>query len=121
VTEESALAPIFARAFHRAAARDASAEIDQMRVRPELASEALSYEIVLPESNPIEHLLKTVLPRLVYFLESRGARLPRAAGVFASVFHGEELYFVEMGDLIEELGKLAGLSTDEMVDTWGDV
>ncbi|MBI3181773.1 MAG: hypothetical protein HYZ28_06485 [Myxococcales bacterium] len=117
---EPALAAVLARAFHRARAADANREIAKVR-REEggEGKEHLSYEILLPPTEPLRHLLEVVLPRMVYFLDCRGAKLPAAAGVFTSIFVGEEIFFVRAGDLLEELRRLAGLAPGEMVARWG--
>jgi ribosomal protein L30 len=67
----------------------------------------------------VQHLVSQVLPRLVYFLECRGARPPNCAGVFVSIFAGDQLYFVRAGDMVQELSRLSGLSLEQMVERYG--
>lgn len=117
---EPGLLAILSRAFHQARAADANQEI--ARVRQAQGGEVepqLSYEILLPAREPLRYLVEEVLPRLVYFLDCRGATLPAASGVFATLFLGEELYFLRAQDLLEELGRLAGMSAGEMTRRWG--
>jgi hypothetical protein len=113
---------LLARAFHRARAVDANREIAAVRERKAQAGarQALSYEIVIPAEGAAGYLVSEVLPRLVYFLDCRGATLPRATDVFASLFVGEELLFVEVDALLEELAALSGLDFDQMVERWGE-
>ncbi len=108
-------------AFHRAAAADASAEISRQREACASPDGALgtSYEIVVPEADSTRFLVEKVLPKLVYFLDCRGAKLPDAPGVFTSVFAGDALYFVHARDVISALAELSGLSPREMVARWG--
>ncbi len=115
-----ALRAVLARAFHRARAADANAEIARMRQEQGgEGAEHVSYEILVPEREPVRYLVETALPRLVYFLDCRGSKLSGAHGVFATLFVGDELYFVRARDLVDELSRLSGLSTDEMVRRWG--
>jgi hypothetical protein len=118
---DPAFEALLATAFHRARAADANAELDAIRShgREEGGVELLSYEILVPASDPMRHLVEAVLPKLVYFLDCRGAKLPRAAGVFVSLFFGDALYCLEAADLIEALVKHTGLAPDEMVKRWG--
>jgi len=116
---EAAVDALLARSFHRARATDANEEMARMRVQEGGGSLAVSYELVLPAEGAAEHLTTRVLPRLIYFLECRGSRPPHCAGVFASIFAGDELYFVRAADLVEELSRLSGLSLEELVEKYG--
>jgi len=120
-TADPRLEALLARSFLCARAADANAEIDAVRSRgrEELGAELLSYEILVPALEPMRHLVEAVLPKLVYFLDCRGAKLPHAPGVFASLFVGDELYCMHAADLIDELAKGSGLSTAQMVERWG--
>jgi len=114
------IAALLEKAIHRAPAVEANEAIAKMR--QELGddfSEAISYEILLPEEKAVEHLTGSVLPRMVYFLECRGAKLPHCPGVFASLFAGAELYFLHAADVIAALSELSGLSIEEMVKRHG--
>ena len=117
---EPAVQALLERAFHRARAVEANAAM--ARVREQEGSDlaqATSYELVLPAERAVEHLTARVLPRLVYFLECRGSRLPHCAGVFVSIFAGDDLYFVRASDMVVELSRLSGLSLEEMVERYG--
>ena len=72
--------------------------------------------MVLPSSQPVDYLINTLMPRLVYFLESAGFRLPSCKGVFLSVFYGEDLFFIRAADAIDELSRISGLSPAQMVE-----
>ena len=72
--------------------------------------------MVLPASQPADYLIGTLMPRLVYFLESAGFKLPSCKGVFLSVFYGEDLFFIRAADAIEELSRISGLSPAQMVE-----
>ena len=116
---EPAVQALLARAFHRVRAADANVEMARVREQEGGFASATSYEVVLPAEGAVEHLTARVMPRLVYFLECRGARLPNCAGVFVSIFAGDELYFVRASDVVMELSRLSGLSLDEMVRRFG--
>lgn len=83
------------------------------------ASLAISYELLMPDGNVRPWLLNTVLPRLVDYLESRGARLPRCPGVFLSVFNGDTLHFIHARDAMALLSQWSGLSFDELRTRYG--
>ena len=116
---EEAVAAVLARSFHRTRAKEANEEMARMRAQEGHDGLATSYELVLPSEGATEHLVERVLPRLVYFLECRGSRLPHCAGVFCSIFAGDELYFVRAADFVEELSRLSGLSPEQMVEKYG--
>lgn len=117
---EAAVTALLARAFHRAPANQANVEMARIREQEGgVTGLATSYEMVLPAERAVEHLVSQVLPRLVYFLECRGARPPNCAGVFISIFAGDQLYFVRAGDMVQELSRLSGLSLEQMVDKYG--
>jgi len=116
---EPAVQSLLARAFHRARAAAANAEIARARELEGGGASATSYELVLPGEGAAEHLATRVLPRLVYFLECRGAKLPGCAGVVVSIFAGDELYFIRARDVIDELSRLSGLSPEQMVERYG--
>ncbi len=117
---ETLLEELLGRAFAQARAEEANDAI--ARVREQRGGEgrdALSYEAVLPEGKGLAHLAEAVLPRLVYFLDCRGARLPDASGVFVSLFVGASLYFIAPADFFDVLVRATGLSCDQMVSRWG--
>ena len=108
-------------AFHRAAPADANAAIDEARaVRTEASGQdAVSYEIALPALAPDEFLTTRALPKLVYFLDCRGVKVPGSGGVFVSLFTAAGLLFIDAGPLVERLAQARGLSMAELVRRYG--
>ncbi len=107
-------------AFDSAPAMEANQAI--ARVREQEAGEltpATSYEFVLPEQEPRAWLLEYMLPRLVDYLESTGARLPGCGRVFLSVFSGGTLHFIRAKDAVALLSEWSGLSPDELKRRYG--
>jgi hypothetical protein len=118
---EDRVAEVLALAFHRVPASEANEAMARLRESEgDEAQPALSYEVVLPREGGAEHLADKVLPRLVYFLHCRGARLPQCPGVFVSIFSGDELYFLRASDLVQALSRQTGLAPEEMVRRYGD-
>lgn len=111
---------LLGRAFTTRPAEEANAAIALVRQeRGGPLGDALSYEGVLPAGREREHLCDVLLPRLVYFLDCRGARPPSAPGVFVSLFHERTLYFLAPEVVFDVLGRATGLSVDEMVERFG--
>jgi hypothetical protein len=107
-------------AVGRAKASDANAAIAAMRIQEGSADRpAMSYEVVLPPEAADDYLTGMLMPRLVYFLDCAGFKLPRSAGVFLSVYRGEELLFIRAADAIAELSRISGLSPAAMVAQFG--
>src|SRR5262245_31932479 len=108
------------RALRRARASEANQAIAEMRLtegsedRP-----ALSYEVVVPASGADDYLTQSLIPRLVYFLDCAGFKLPRCPGVFLSLFSGEDLFFIRASDAVDELARIGGLSPEDMVARFG--
>ncbi len=114
------LQALLAKAFRTAPAAQANQVISEVRVQEASAfAEALNYEIVLPAQGALEHLTTRALPKLVYYLECRGVRIPRCPHVFISLFMGETLHFIRCEDFLEQLVALTGLSPAEMVKRYG--
>ncbi len=117
---EASLQALLDRAFARVKAADANQAIADMRLeegsddRP-----AVSYEAIVPASNPAEYLTGSLMPRLVYFLDSGGFKLPRCGRVFISLFHGDDLFFIRAADAVDELSRITGLSPTQMVQRFG--
>jgi hypothetical protein len=112
------LQPLQDRAFHRAAAPEANAAIARAR---ELAGsdEPHSYEVVVGAQETLAELAQRVLPRLVYHLESRGARAPEFAEIFFSLFAGDALLFVHARDAMPLLADAVHLSQEQLVERFG--
>lgn len=109
-----------AHAFDRAPASEANVAIDRVRqVRAANATEAVSYELALPALAPESWLLERALPKLTYFLDCRGVRLPGSGGVFVSLFTAEGLLFLDAGPMVELLARRRALSLDEVRRRYG--
>lgn len=107
-------------AFHRASPLEANVAIEEVReARSEGGSEAVSYEVALPALAPDEYLMTKVLPKLTYFLDCRGVKVPGSGAVFVSLFSSEGLLFVEAGPMVEVLAKARGLTLAETVRRYG--
>lgn len=107
-------------AFHRALPSEANLAIDEVRqARSEAGPEATSYEVAVPELGPDEFLAGKVLPKLVYFLDCRGVKVPGSGGVFVSIFSAQGLLFVEAGPMVEVLAQARGLTLAEVVRRYG--
>ncbi len=107
-------------AFARAPLAEANEAIAQQReARGSEGGPALSYE--LAPSFDVETFLQTRgLPKLVYFLDCRGVRLPSSGGVFVSLFMPDELLFVDAGRFVELVAQSRGFTIAEAVRRYGD-
>lgn len=106
-------------AFHHGPALRANEVIAQARERHTPGREATSWEFVLPVQFEEAYLTTKVLPRLVYFLDCRGAKLPKVGAHFVSMFEKDTVYCVDGAIVIEALAALAGLSCEELVRRYG--
>jgi hypothetical protein len=108
-------------AFHRASPAEANTAIDETRARrsADSGTEAVSYEVALPALAPDEFLTTKVLPKLVYFLDCRGVKVPGSGGVFVSMFSAEGLLFLEAGPMVEVLARARSLTLAEVVRRYG--
>jgi hypothetical protein len=109
--------------FETAAARDANVAISRARRKragcdpdDEGGPALRAYEMVL--SN-FEAFATALLPRLVYHLESIGARLPECKGVIVAAFEGDRLHFLDAKALIARACKLLGVSPADLVARHG--
>jgi hypothetical protein len=73
-----------------------------------------SYELVIDPEGSWERFASGALPRLVYHLESVGARPPGFKGMVVAVFVGDELHFLRAGELIGRAAELTGTSVEEL-------
>lgn len=107
-------------AFDSAEATEANSAI--ARVRDEHSArtggQTWSYEVLLPESGAEDFLVRDTLPRLTYFLHSRGS--PVGADMFLSLFCGARLYFIAIPDALAVLSEWSGLSLEDMKTRWSD-
>ena len=106
-------------AFHRASPAEANTAIDQVRATRSQTQDAVSYEVALPALAPDEFLTTKVLPKLTYFLDCRGVKVPGSGAVFVSIFSPEGLLFVEAGPMVEVLARARGLTLAETVRRYG--
>jgi hypothetical protein len=108
-------------AFHRAPPAEANQAIEDVRSqRSEAAGQdAVSYEVALPALAPDDFLAHRALPKLVYFLDCRGVKVPSSGNVFVSLFSSEGLFFLEAGPMVEVLAKARGLTLAEVVRRYG--
>lgn len=106
-------------AFHRASPAEANTAIDEVRAARSETQEAVSYEVALPALAPDEFLTTKVLPKLTYFLDCRGVKVPGSGAVFVSIFSPEGLLFVEAGPMVEVLARARGLTLAETVRRYG--
>jgi hypothetical protein len=113
------LTPLFEKAFDRAPALRANERIQAAREALAAQPKVRSYEVVVPPEPTLEWLRTTVLPRMVYHLESLGLRPPQAPGVFVTFFMGEELVLVHGRDLFAFAEQALGMTSAQMLERWG--
>jgi hypothetical protein len=75
-----------------------------------------SYELVL---TTFEAFARDLLPKLVYHLESIGARPPQAGGVLIAAFLGDQLYILEAQAFIASACELLELTPEALVVLYG--
>lgn len=115
---DESLRPLLDAAFLRGPALEANAKVRQ--AREEFGGEsARGYEVVVPPDGSAGWFCESVLPRLVYHMESLGSRPPQAAGFFLSLFVGEEVVFVRARDAFRFAAEVTGLTSDQMLARWG--
>jgi hypothetical protein len=100
-------------------ARAEAAEAGAAHARPlrddeEAAPLSRSYEIVLADDATFARFAGETLPRLVYHLDSVGARPPACKGVLLAIFEGDRLHLLRAGDALAAAAKIAGTSLDEL-------
>ena len=116
-------------AFRKVPARDANSEI--ARARAEAAEEGASPsrplrgdkeplplsrsdEIVLDAAATFGSFAAQILPRLVYHLESIGARPPGFKGVLVALFEGDDLHLARAAELVGRAAALSSTSVEEL-------
>jgi hypothetical protein len=115
------LAELLGQALKVVPAAEANTAIGAMREELAGGSElGLSYEVVVPAGEPWTHLSGVALPRLVYFLDCRGALQQKTPGIFVSAFVGERLYFFDAGVFVAAVAKHAGLEFGALREKWGE-
>lgn len=120
---EERLKELLAPAFREVPAREANQAIARARREraggdpaDEDAPVLRSYELVL---STWEAFAREQVPKLVYHLESVGARLPECRGVLISAFAGDRLYFLDARALVSRACALLGVTPDELVERHG--
>ncbi|MFL5397130.1 MAG: STAUR_1299 family protein [Myxococcales bacterium] len=122
------LRELLSAAFRTVPARDANAEIAKARAEAveegaapsrrlrddEGAPLSRSYEMVLDPAATFASFAAEILPRLVYHLESIGARPPGFKGVLVAIFDGEDLHFARAGDLVGRAAALSSVPVEEL-------
>jgi hypothetical protein len=80
---------------------------------------ARAYEIVLPPAATFDSFLRDQVPKLVYHLESIGAHPPHAAGVLICLFAGDQLHFIQAGEMLEAICRVLAIAPAELVRRYG--
>ncbi|MFL5309017.1 MAG: STAUR_1299 family protein [Myxococcales bacterium] len=116
-------------AYRTAPAADANRAISEARedaaaaggaaARPPRALEASvplarSYELVIDADASWDRFAAEALPRLVYHLESVGARPPSCQGMVVAAFVGDRLHFLRAGEMLRRAAELTGVSVEEL-------
>jgi len=97
----------------------AEMDLDDPELDDPDAPMARAYELVLPPGATFESFIRTQLARLVYHLESIGAHPPHARGVVVCLFAGEDLHFLQAGELLTAVCAELAISSDELVRRYG--
>ena len=128
-TVDDRLRELLSVAFRTVDARDANTAIAQARadaaeggasparpLRDDPGAGALgrSYELVLPDDATFGSFAADALPKLVYHLESIGARAPAFKGVVLAIFDRDQLHFLRASDALARAAELTGTSVDEL-------
>jgi hypothetical protein len=115
---DSSLQPLFDLAFARSPAPEANQAIDRARTEHPGAQPS-SYEIVVKSGQTLSQLTQSILPRLIYHLESLGSHPPDCGDVFLSIFVDDTLYFVHARDGVALMANVASMSIDELIERYG--
>lgn len=75
---------------------------------------ARSYELLIDPEGQWEQFAAEALPRLVYHLESLGARPPSCKGMVVAAFVGDRLHFLRAGEMIQRAAELSVISVEEL-------
>jgi hypothetical protein len=114
----ASLQPLLDRAFGLAPAVEANRAIAEARDAMGTAK-PVSYEVLVGGAEALAVLAARLVPRLVYHLESLGARPPGWGEVFLSLFVGERLHFVRVAEAMPLLLAPLGLSGEEALARFG--
>ncbi|MEW5849604.1 MAG: STAUR_1299 family protein [Myxococcota bacterium] len=77
-----------------------------------------NYELVAPEK-PDANWLDTVARRLIYHCDSLDVPLPQCAGVFVSIFKGDQLYCLTAKTFLEQAARVLGVDLADLARTSG--
>ena len=114
----ASLEPLLALAFKTAPAAQANQAIAEARDEVG-ADRPASYELLVPAEATLEAFSAQALPKLIYHLESLGARPPGFTGIFFSLFAGDALHFVRLSDGLPLMAKAVGQSMDALYAAHG--
>ena len=114
----ASIAPLLALAFKTAPAAQANQAIAEARDEVG-ADRPSSYELLVPPEATLEAFSAQLLPRLIYHLESLGARGPGFTGVFFSLFAGDTLHFVKLSDGMPLMAAAVSKTFDELFAAHG--
>jgi hypothetical protein len=100
-------------------AREEAAAAGAAASRPQRALEgalplARSYEMVIDPEASWDRFAAEALPRLVYHLESVGARPPSCKGMVVAAFVGDRLHLLRAGELLGRAAELTGVPVEEL-------
>lgn len=115
---DASLQPLLERAFGVADAAMANAAIAEARDAAG-TDRPTSYEVLVRDGQSLADVAAAVVPRLVYHLESLGARPPRWGEVFLSLFVGERLHFVHAAEAMPVLLAALKLTAEEALARFG--
>jgi hypothetical protein len=120
---EEKLRELLQDAFAESPAREANKAISRVRREraggdpdDEDAPALRAYEMVL---TGFESFAQDLLPKLVYHLESIGARLPECRGVLIAAFVGDRLHFVDAAAFLSRASRMLGVTHEELVRRHG--
>jgi len=100
-------------------AREEAAAAGAAAARPPRAAEgslplARSYEMVIDPEVAWDRFAAEALPRLIYHLESVGARPPSCKGMVVAAFVGDRLHFLHAGEMLGRAAELTGVPVEEL-------
>lgn len=78
-----------------------------------------SFEVVAPPISDENWVREGLLQPLVYYCESEGMPIPRCAGVFVSLFVGDQLYCIGAAAVLKWAEQQLGTSAEELRSLYG--
>ena len=113
------LEPLFALSFHCAPAQDANAVLQAARERLGPSGTVRAYEVLVPPEADLDWFCQSVLPKLVYHLDSLGLRPPAAAGLFLAFFREKDLCLVHASDALAFAASALQSTPEELFRRFG--